>query len=102
MNIFFKWAILGLFYRLFSVFSSKHYNWYNNKFEKCPSSIGYRDSNPQSLDRGSPPITTRPVSCPYQRLYCINDVPHFAKASYICERILFCLRLRRAPEPIPE
>ena len=29
--------------------------------KKCPSSIWYRDSNPQPLERDSLPITTRPV-----------------------------------------
>ena len=57
---FFKWAIPGLFYRLFLVFSNKHYNFYNNICEKCPSSIRCRDWNPRPLGIESPPVTTRP------------------------------------------
>ena len=57
---FFKWAIPGLFYHLFSVFSYKNYNLYNKLCEKCASSIRYRDPNPRPLARESPSITTRP------------------------------------------
>ena len=45
--------IFGLFKPDFTIFYNK-YMW------KCPSSIGCRDSNPQSSERESPPITTRP------------------------------------------
>ena len=51
-KIFFKSGHPGFLYRWFSVFSNKHYNFYN---------IRCRDSNPRSLERESPPITTRPV-----------------------------------------
>ena len=44
----------------FRSFSNKHYNFYNNICEKCPSSIRYWDLNPRPLGLESPPITTRP------------------------------------------
>ena len=47
-------------FRLFSVFSNKHYKFLQQICEKCPSSIWCRDSNPRPLARESPPITTRP------------------------------------------
>ena len=56
---FFKWA----FFRLFSVFSSKQYNFNNKsmwKMSNCPSSIRHRDLNPWPLGHESSPITTRP------------------------------------------
>ena len=55
-----NWAIPGLFYHLFSVFSNQHYNFYNNICETCPTSIWRWDSNPRPLGRESPPTTTRP------------------------------------------
>ena len=55
----------GLFYCLLSVFSNKHYNFYNNICDKCPSSIRCQDLNPQPLGRESPPITTRPWLPPW-------------------------------------
>ena len=45
---------------LFVYFTIKHHNFYNNVMRKCPFSIRSCDSNPQPLDRESPPITTRP------------------------------------------
>ena len=51
-KIFFKSGHPGFLYRWFSVFSNKHYNFYN---------IRCRDSIPRSLERESPPITTRQV-----------------------------------------
>ena len=49
-----KWAIPGLFYHLFLVFSNKHYNFYKNICEKM--SIRLRDLNPQPLELESLPI----------------------------------------------
>ena len=65
--VFQKWANLGLFFVLFSVFSNKHnYIFTTDQREKmsCPSSIWRRDSNPRPLEREPPPITTRPVFPP--------------------------------------
>ena len=67
-------------FRLFSVFSNKHYNFYNKIYEKCPSSIQCRDSNPRPLKRESLPITTRPGLPPKRILgtmekhHCLADL----------------------------
>ena len=55
-----KWAIPGPFYRIFLVFSNKHYNFYINICEEMSSQYPYQGSNPKPLGRESPPITTRP------------------------------------------
>ena len=48
-------------FRLFSVFSNKHYNFLQQIYvKKCPSSLRCRDSNPRPSEHESPPITTRP------------------------------------------
>ena len=47
-------------FRLFSVFSVKHYNFTTNQCEKCLSSIRRCNSNSQTYDYESPPLTTRP------------------------------------------
>ena len=52
--------LLGKFSFIFFRLFKQHYNFTTNKCEKCPSSIQCWDSNPQSSDRESPPITTRP------------------------------------------
>ena len=53
--------------RWFSVFSNKHYKFLQKIFvKKCPSSVQCRDSNSWSLERESPPITTRPGLPPYR------------------------------------
>ena len=54
-----KWANLGLFYRLFSVFSNKHHYNFCNKY-MWEMSIQSRDSNPRPSEHESPPKTTRP------------------------------------------
>ena len=57
-NMFFKWAIRGLFF----VFSNKHYN-SNIKYmwkNLWPSNIWRQDLNPWPSERECPPITTRP------------------------------------------
>ena len=61
---FFKWANLGLFFVYFRSFQTNNTIFTTNQCEKmsCPSSIRRRDSNPQPLERESPPITTRPVA----------------------------------------
>ena len=46
-------------FRLFSVFSNKHYSFYNN-VKICPSNMWYWDLNSQSLEKEYSPITTRP------------------------------------------
>ena len=56
-------------FRLFSVFSNKHNNFYNNNIEKYPSIIRCRDSNPQPLERESLPITNRPGLPPKTSCY---------------------------------
>ena len=77
---FWKWAISGLFYRLFSVFSIKQYNFYNNICEKSPSSVRYRDSNPRPLEHESPTITARP-GLPPKITYFLHTIK---------KRITFC------------
>ena len=57
-----KWAIPGLFYRLFSIFSNKHYHFYNG--------IRCRNSNPQPLECESPLITTRQGLPSKNSLFC--------------------------------
>ena len=48
-------------FRLFSVFSNKHYKFLQQIYVKrCPYSIWCWDSNPRPLERESPPITTKP------------------------------------------
>ena len=48
-------------YHLFLVLSNKHhYNFTKKLYEKCPSSIQRQDSNPQTFEHESPPITARP------------------------------------------
>ena len=47
-------------FNLFSSFQTHIKIFRTNKSEKCPSSIWCRDSNSWSLERQSPPITTRP------------------------------------------
>ena len=48
-------------FRLFSVFSNKHYKFLQQIYVKnCPSSIWCWDSNKRPLERESSPITTRP------------------------------------------
>ena len=60
-NRFFKkWAIIGLFFCLFSSFQTNITILMTNKCEKCPSSIWCLDLNSQPLEHKSPPITTRP------------------------------------------
>ena len=68
-------------FRLFSVFSNKHYYiFYNNYLWKCPSSIRCRDSNPRPFEREPFPITTRPGLPPfnsYSKGYCKATVSCF-------------------------
>ena len=61
-NIFFKWANPGLFFVYFLSFQTNNTIFTTNQCEKMssPSSIRYRDSNPQPLEHEFPPITTRP------------------------------------------
>ena len=47
-----------------------------NFYNKCPSSIRCRESNPRPLERESFPITTRPGLPPYSTFFV-----HFSKAS---------------------
>ena len=48
-------------FRLFSVFSNKHYKFLQQIYvKKCPSSIRCLDLNPRPSERESPSITTRP------------------------------------------
>ena len=56
-----KWANPGLFFVYFRSFSNKHNTILQQiNVKKCSSSIQRKDSNPQPLERESPPITTRP------------------------------------------
>ena len=55
-----KWAIPGHFFVYFQSFQTNITIFTTIWCEKCPSSIWCWDLNPQSLDRGSLPITTRP------------------------------------------
>ena len=60
-----KWAYPGLFFVYFQSFSNKHYKFLQQIYVK-KMSIQYKvpDSNPQPLERESPPITTRPGLLP--------------------------------------
>ena len=55
---------------VFSVLTNKHYNFYNSICEKCPSSIGRWDSNPSTIGRESPPVTTRP-ELRHKTMFCL-------------------------------
>ena len=67
---FFKWANPGLFIVYFWSFQTNNTIFTTNQCIKmsCPSSIRHQDSNPQSLECESPPITTRP-GLPPKRYY---------------------------------
>ena len=56
------------FFRLFSVFSNKQYNFTTNQFEKCQSSIWCWDSNTWPFEHEPSPITTRPGLPPIVKL----------------------------------
>ena len=58
VTLFKKWATLGLFFRLFSSFSSKITIITIIKWEKCPSSAGIRTHDLHNTSNS--PITTRP------------------------------------------
>ena len=80
--LFSKWANPGLFYCLFSVFSSKHhYNFYSKYMWKMLSSIQCRDSNPRPSEHGSPPTTTRLVLLPPLQKLIIKNLLFFALKS---------------------
>ena len=51
--LFFKWAILGVFFIYFRLFKQINVN-------KCPSSKQCWDLNPRPLEHESPPMITRP------------------------------------------
>ena len=76
---FFKMGQPRPLFRLFSVFSNKHYKFLQQIYvKKCPSSIWCRDSNPQPSQREYPPITTRHsksyiVTFLYSTLTCLNS-----------------------------
>ena len=57
----------GLFFVYFQSFQTNNIIFTTNQCEKmsCPSSLRRLDSNPQPLERESPPITTRPGLQPY-------------------------------------
>ena len=61
-------------FRLFSVFSNKHYKILQQiDVKKCPSSLRCRDSNPRRLEFESLPITTRPGLPPKSTsVYSVN------------------------------
>ena len=75
-------------FRLFSVFSNKHYKFLQQIYvKKCPSSIRCRDSNPRPLERESPPITTRPGLPPQSFLplaiiFCFAGSLNFYRINY--------------------
>ena len=57
-NVLLKMGLPRPLFRLFSVFSNKHYKFLQQIYvKKCPSSIWCWDSNPRPLERESPPIT---------------------------------------------
>ena len=64
-----KWAILCLF---FIYFRSTVKKLHQINVKNDPSSMWYRDSNPQPLDHQSPPITTRPLTLPDIFVYTIS------------------------------
>ena len=73
-NLFYKWAIPGLFLVYFRSFQTNiNAIFITDQCEKMsgPSSIWRRDLNPQPLEREPPPITTRPGLPPI--LYTLYD-----------------------------
>ena len=67
-----KCADPGLFFIYFQSFQSNITIFTTNQCEKCPSSIGHRDSNSQPSDYEIPPLTTRP-GLPPKRLQRSNQ-----------------------------
>ena len=66
-----KWANPGLFYRLVSVFSSKHhYNFYKKICVKMSIQYMVPGFEPTTFGDESPPITTRPGLPPYKLYHC--------------------------------
>ena len=59
MISFLKWAILGLFFIYFGLPKQATQILQQINVKKCPSSILCRDSNSQTSDYESPPLTTR-------------------------------------------
>ena len=62
-TLFYIWAIPGLLNGLFSVFSYKHYNFYN-RCEKITIQYPLLGLNPRPFGRESPTKTTRPGLTP--------------------------------------
>jgi len=58
--MFFKWAILGLFFDYFRLFNQTLQFLQQINVKKCPSSIWRRDLNSQSSEYESPPLSTGP------------------------------------------
>ena len=87
-----KWAITGLFYRLFLVFSNNHDSFYNNICEKCQSSIRYQDSNVQLLEHESPPITARPGVL-HNLIFRRHKVIRYSRLFYAIAQIFEVLKM---------
>ena len=74
-------------FRLFLVFSSKHYKFLQQiDVKKCPFSIRGRDSNPQPLERESLPISTTPGLPPFFFFFITFFIETVAREQVCCNK----------------
>ena len=87
-------------FRLFSVFSNKHYIFTTNICEKCPSSIWCRDSNPRPFVH-EPPITIGPGLLPNLTSFVYGEVSRdegsclfrsYGCLNILCKSVKECIR----------
>ena len=91
-QIIFKMGQPRPLFGLFSVFSSKHYNFLQQIYvKKCPSSIRCRDSNPRPSECESLPITTRPGLPPNNIIFSLS----FFEIGFKCNDPIIGLSLTR-------
>ena len=83
-HLIFNWAIQAPFIVYFRSFQTNITVFTINTREKSPSSIRCKDSNPQSLEHESPPITTRPGLPPKPRYLF---VVHIKTGKWACDQI---------------
>ena len=81
-HLIFNWAIQAPFIVYFRSFQTNITVFTINTREKSPSSIRCKDSNPQSLEPESPPITTRPGLPPKPRYLF---VVHIKTGKWACD-----------------
>ena len=81
-------------YRLFLVFSYKHYKFLQQIYvKKCPTSIRCPDSNPQPSECESPPITTRPGLPPRKKiiiLIAMHPNGAYRQLHFYCLHLKWC------------